>query len=91
MKKRATDKTLLILIGVLLVFGIIMIYNSTIVYSQETLGSAYKLVLQQIAWVIVGLVGFFAFYKVDYQKLKKLSLPLFGISLIFLLFLHIIC
>ena len=67
-----------------------MIYNSTIVYSQETLGNAYKLVLQQIAWVAVGIVGFLAFYKVDYQKLKKLSLPLFVISLIFLLFLALV-
>lgn len=83
------DKTLLVLLGFLILFGIVMIYNATVVYSQGTFGGAYRFALLQIVWVLVGLIGFWAFFQINYSNIRKISLPIFGTALGFLLLLGI--
>ena len=80
--KETSDKSFLILVGILLVFGVIMIHNATVVFSQGVFGGAYRLVLLQIAWIIVGLFGFGFFYRLDYKKISRVAYPLFGLSLL---------
>lgn len=84
------DKYLITLVGVFLLFGLIMIYSSTSIYSQGNLGSAFKLVILQVGWILIGLIGFNFFLNINYKKLKKFALPLFLISLIFLLILALV-
>lgn len=72
------------LIIFLLLFGIVMIYNATSVYSQSTFGGGYRFALQQIVWAILGLTGFYIFYRLDYQFLKKIYFPIVVITLLIL-------
>lgn len=86
---RRADKYLLSLIALLLFFGLIMIYNATSIYSQGSLGDAYRLVLLQVGWIVLGLVGFFIFLKIDYNRVRKIAFPIFLFALIFLALLAI--
>lgn len=81
------DRTFLILLIVLVVFGIIMIYNATGVSSQGTFGGAYRFVLLQLGWAALGFVGFYVFFKLNFERLRAISLPLFGAALFFLVLL----
>lgn len=76
------DRTLLGLIGFMLVFGIVMIHNATVVYSQDLFGGAYRFVFLQLAWIFVGLLGFIFFYNFDYQKIEKIAYPLMALTLV---------
>ena len=66
-----------------------MIYDATAVFSQSTFGEAFRLVILQIGWVLVGSVAFLFFYKYDYRKISKISYPLFGFTLLLLIILAI--
>jgi cell division protein FtsW len=79
-----TTKRLILLIGVLLVIGIAVIASSTSVYSQSLYNNPYKFAFLQIGWIVLGTVGFYFFYKHDYQELQKLSYIIFVLSLVFL-------
>jgi len=73
----------------MLCFGIIMIYDATAVFSQSTFGEAFRLVILQVGWVVVGSIIFLFFYKYDYRKIAKISYPLFGFTLLLLIILAI--
>ncbi len=78
------DKGLLILIAVFLGFGLITIYDATAILAQDIYGNAYRFVIMQLAWIIVGLFGFYFFLNIKLDFLRKISVVLFTISLIFL-------
>ncbi|MBI2620686.1 cell division protein FtsW [candidate division WWE3 bacterium] len=88
--RKHADKTLLVLIGTLLLFGIIMVYDATAVFSQSVFGASYRLVLLHIVWVFAGLAGFYLFYNLDYKKIDDLAFPLFCISIFSLVVLAIV-
>lgn len=81
------DRTLLVLLASFLTFGLLIIYDATAILSQELYGFAYRFVLLQFAWIVVGGVGFYIFATLDHQKLKKLASPMFIIALIILIIL----
>jgi cell division protein FtsW len=80
----APDKPLLLIIGIILIFGIVMIYDATVIYAQHTFGGPYRFVLLHIAWVFVGLLGFWFFYNYNYKKLDRIAYPLFVLTLVLL-------
>jgi cell division protein FtsW len=82
LKGGESDKTLLVIIGFLLIFGVVMIHNATVIYSHGVFGGAYRFVLLQIGWIAAGLVGFIFFYRYDHTKIAKIAYPLFLLSLI---------
>ncbi len=83
--QKKVDKGLLSLIAAFLLFGLIIIYDVTVVLSQGLYGNAYGFAVLQLAWILVGLAGFFVFLKLDLEVIKKLSVVLFGITLFFLI------
>ena len=83
------NKSYLALIAFILCFGIVMIYDATAVFSQSTFGEAFRLVLLQVGWIMVGSVAFIFFYKYDYRKISKIAYPLFGFTLLLLVVLSI--
>ena len=84
------DKSLLGIIAALLIFGVMMVYDATAVYSQDLFGGAYRFVILQIVWVVLGLLGFLFFYKHDYRKISRVAYPLFGASMLLLVILALI-
>src|SRR3989344_800404 len=83
------DRSFLILLIALLVFGVVMIYNATGVYSQGAFGGAYRFALLQVGWLGIGLLGFYFFFKLDFDTLRRISLSLFGIALLSLVVLSL--
>lgn len=84
------NNSLLITIFSLLGFGVLFIANSTVVSSENVYGSPYHFAILQIAWVVVGLLGFAIFYLIDYKRLEYFSTVLFFVTISLLLVLAVI-
>ena len=89
-KHNIGDRSLLVTIFSFLTFGLIIIANSTVVHSNVLYGDPYRFVLLQLGWILMGLVGFFIFYRLDYRHLEKISFVFFVITLGLLVFLAIV-
>jgi cell division protein FtsW len=70
-RKLASDKVLFVAVVALSLFGCIMIYSASAVSAAETAGSPYRYLLKQIAALLVGGLGAFVLYRVDYRKLAR--------------------
>lgn len=68
----------------LLLLGLLIVYDSSSAGALDRYGDQYRFLKSQLLWVLLGSLGGFLFYILDYRWLKKLSLPLL-ISVIFLL------
>jgi cell division protein FtsW len=66
-----SNKTLLISVIVLSIFGIIMIYSSSNIWAEFKYNNAYKYVIHQALFFIIGLATLFIVSKVDYNIYKK--------------------
>jgi len=81
----SVDIRLVYVLFALLFFGLIMIASAGISYSHSRFGDAYYFFKHQLFFgVIPGLIILFIIQKIDYSFWKKISLPLFLVSLIFL-------
>lgn len=75
---------LLLTIFSLLLIGIYFISNSTVIYSLNLYNSPYRFALLHISWVLVGLILFGIFFKMNLFSLRKYSLRLYLVAVIFL-------
>ena len=66
-------RNILIITLILSVLGIVMIYSSSYVWAEFKYGNAYKYVLQQGIFFIIGLFLLFFVSKIDYGFYKKYS------------------
>ncbi|MFW6143381.1 MAG: FtsW/RodA/SpoVE family cell cycle protein [Patescibacteria group bacterium] len=84
---RKPDTIFLVIIIGLLTFGVVMVYDASVVYAHDVLGGKYHFLLKQLVWVLLGSLGAFVGYLFDLNKLRKLALPLFLVTLGMLFFL----
>lgn len=85
-KSQQIDKTLLLIIGALILFGLIMIASAGVAYSRSRFGDSYFFFKHQLFYgVIPGLVVLYIIQKIDYHFWKKISFPLFIVSIICLI------
>lgn len=68
-----TKRNILIITLLLSVLGIVMIYSSSYVWAEFKYGNAYKYVMQQAIFFIIGLFLLFFVSKIDYGLYKKYS------------------
>lgn len=88
--KNDIDKPLLFSVLALMVFGLIMISSAGIIYSQTRFGDAYYFFRRQLFFgAIPGLLVMYFVQKIDYHYWKKITFPLFLVSIIFLLLLFV--
>lgn len=80
------DLVLLVAAVLLLVFGVLMVYDASVVTSLKLFGGQYHYLILQLTWVLLGIVPAVFFYLLDYKKLKRLAVPLFFLSIAFLVF-----
>ncbi len=79
------DYFLLSVFSFLIVFGLVMLFSASMVLSQRNFGYTYHYFLHQLIYgIAVGIIFAYLAYKIDYHFLKKIALPLFLISLVFL-------
>lgn len=86
MQTKFGDKTLLTVVGTLLVFGLIMIASAGVVYSETRFGDSYYFFKRQLLYgILPGIFVMYFLQKIDYHFWKKVAVPIFFVSVIFLL------
>lgn len=80
------DWVLLLLVLALLGVGVLAVYSAT--YDAGRRVSPW--VLRQTSWAVLGLVGMFAAFAVDYRRLERWVYPVYGASLVLLLLVPIL-
>jgi len=86
MHSRNADKILLSIVLILLVFGLVMIASAGVIYSETRFEDKYYFFKHQLIYgVIPGLAALYFFSKINYSFWKKISVPFFFLSIIFLL------
>jgi len=80
------DSKLLSTIFILIVFGLVMIASAGISYSQSRFGDPYYFFKHQLFYgVLPGLVVLYIAQKINYTFWKKVSLPIFILSIVLLI------
>lgn len=79
------DTMLVIATFALLTLGLVMILSASSVSSFATYGSSFLFFKKQVLWAAIGVVGFLAFARLDYRRLKGFGyLALAGVLMLLL-------
>ncbi len=81
---RESDNTLLLAVLILLAIGLIMVFSASFVVAGENHGDPYHFLKRQAMWVALGLLAMYLFSRIQYKKLKKLSLLIILLNFILL-------
>ena len=85
-KAKKPDKILIYLLSALAIFGLAMVASAGVAYSQTRFGDPYFFFKRQLFYgYLPGILVFFAAIKINYNFWKKISFPLFILSVIFLI------
>jgi len=82
--KRSVDLPLLVVLITLIVFGLIMMFSASWDYSLREYDSAMYMFEHQLAWLGIGILAAFILSRFDYHRIRKLALPLMGLTIILL-------
>jgi len=83
-RKYRVDFVLLFAVLLLVSFGILMVYSASYYSAELTYGDRGFFMKKQLFGAIIGLVGMIVMYFINYEKLKKISLALFIVSVVLL-------
>ena len=79
------DKPFLILVVLLICFGSVMVSSSGYVYAKAYMGGdSFYFIKKQLVWGVLGILAMIGMSVVDYSFLKKMALPIFGVSYLLL-------
>lgn len=79
------DKPFLILVVLLVCFGSVMVSSSGYVYAEANMGGdSFYFIKKQLVWAVIGILAMVGMSVVDYGFLKKMTLPIFGVSYLLL-------
>ena len=85
-KRRAKfDFILFFAVLFLVCFGIVMVYSASCYSAELTYGDSKFFMKKQVFGAILGLVGMVSMYFVNFEWLKKISIPLIVVSVVLLL------
>jgi len=85
MHEKSVDKTLLTVVLILLAFGLVMIASAGVIYSETRFADSYYFFKHQLFFgVLPGLLALYVFSRIDYHWWRKISVPLFFVSIILL-------
>ena len=85
MHEKSVDKTLLTVVLILLAFGLVMIASAGVIYSETRFADSYYFFKHQLFFgVLPGLLALYIFSRIDYHWWRKISVPLFFVSVILL-------
>ncbi len=83
MTKRNHFFALITILSLLISFiGLVVVYNASVVEAFNGFGDKYYFVKQQITWLALGLVVYFAVSRFNPKFLKKFSVAFFALSLL---------
>src|SRR5665648_559765 len=79
--KIKSDQILLFAVFILLAFGLVMIASSGVAYSKLRFGDAYYFFKRQLLFgILPGLIILYLTQRISYTFWKKISFPLFVLS-----------
>lgn len=84
MKQQRPNYFLSLLVFLMVVFGLIMIYSASVVVSYQNFGYNYYYLNKQAASLLVGIVAWFIFAKIDYRVWQKYSFWALLVTLVLL-------
>jgi cell division protein FtsW len=76
LKRVREDRLILISTLTLLCFGLVMVYSASSVMALKRYGDPAYFLKRQLVWAAGGLIVMLTVWKMDYRKLRLLSLPL---------------
>jgi cell division protein FtsW len=65
-----------VLVGVLCIFGLVMVGSASPIISLNLYGTPWGILERQIMWMVIGIVAFLAFSRIDYRKWRAIRVPL---------------
>jgi cell division protein FtsW len=66
-----TDRWLFLATVALCLIGAVMVFSASALTAREEYGNAYKFLIQQLAWLGIGLAGMIWLMNVDYHRLRQ--------------------
>lgn len=84
------DIPLVIAIAAILIFGLLMVYSASWNYAIRAFDSASYVAVNQMRWVLVGIVVAAILSRLDYHRLTNLALPIMGVTLVLLFLVFLI-
>lgn len=87
-QEHEADRWLLLGVGSLLLIGLVMLSSASSVVSYARFGNTYNYFFHQLIAVVIGLVLFFIFYRIDYRFWRRYALwaLIFSVVLLVLVF-----
>ena len=85
------DLSLFVLVMALLLFGLVMMFSASFADGYYSHGDGYYYIKKQALWAVLGVAAMFGMAQIDYHKLRKLAVPLLGVTyllLVAVLFTH---
>ncbi|MDY6825714.1 MAG: putative lipid II flippase FtsW [Bacillota bacterium] len=82
--KHEPDRILILVTVLLLAIGLLMVFSASYVVADEKVGDPYYFLKRQALWTAVGLVAMYLFSRINYRKLKQLSLLILLVNFILL-------
>lgn len=83
-QKGKLDLTFLALVIILLTIGLVMLFSASYAYAYERYNNSYKFILRQALFAVFGVVVMLILSKIDCHVYKKITWPLYIISLVML-------
>lgn len=80
-QKNSIDYTLLTSVVLLVLLGLTFVYDVSVVQAFRDFGDGNYYIKQQIIWAFLGFISALFFANFDYNNLKKLAVPAFGLSI----------
>jgi cell division protein FtsW len=78
------DHALLAVTMLLVAFGVVMVYSASAVYAGHMHHDAQYYLVRQAIYAVLGFTGLAVTARFDYHKLRKLTYPLLGVTVILL-------
>ncbi|MEK7871878.1 MAG: FtsW/RodA/SpoVE family cell cycle protein, partial [Nitrospirota bacterium] len=79
------DKTILIIMLILIAFGFIMIYSASAVISFKKYGDSFFFLKKQLIWGLLGMIAFMTAHSLDYKTWQRYVIPVFVLSCLMLI------
>src|ERR1035437_5429203 len=73
----APDYVVLVAVVALTAMGVLMVYSSSAMQAYAGSANSFAIVGPQVVWGALGLVAMMAMIRVDYRRLRLLSIPLY--------------
>ncbi|UCC66371.1 MAG: putative lipid II flippase FtsW [Deltaproteobacteria bacterium] len=79
------DRTLIVIVLILLGIGWIMVYSSSTVMSEITYHDGFKFLKRQLLFSFLGLLAMLVAMKIDYRNLSVWTYPILALSILLLI------